>query len=381
MPVGFVIAASVVVSVVVWLLAIRYLFPLQSLDDAQVRNFMLATIACVSFPLVIWRGFSIDRRAKAAEIQTSTDSRRRQSEHFTTSAVMLYKTELSVRLAGIHGLWELAVEYPERYHPNVMQMLCGFVRKPAPLDWEGKLDFYCQRPDLDAMLTLIRQRSDEQFACEKNMRINLSNANLDGVDLRGAMLRKAIFRNTSLQHADLSYAHLQHASFERADLQHARLYKTDLKASSFNESMLEHAWLNHANLHMSTFDRTDLRSVSMRRADVSRTSFIDCQLHGARLSGADCRESRIRNYRYAEHGNGLTPETLRNAAVNGMDIRAWRTKRNDSQPNGFHPAAIFMSAILLKDEKVILPTINRIQINVSKIMSDKQWLAKGGRRL
>ena len=44
---------------------------------------------------------------------------------------MLGSNALAVRLGGIYALERLAEDDPEHYHVQIMQLVCGFVRKPT----------------------------------------------------------------------------------------------------------------------------------------------------------------------------------------------------------------------------------------------------------
>ena len=96
--------------------------------------------------------------------------------------------------------------------------------------------------------------------------LNLSNANLSGVLLARSSLRRTRFINANLRGAKLTAANLGGADFTGADLYRANLFK---------------ASLNQARLIKSNFTKANLSKADLSKAILSRANF-----NGANLSGA-----------------------------------------------------------------------------------------------
>ena len=134
---------------------------------------------------------------------------------------MLGSEVLSVRLAGIYTLERLARDEPEKYHVQVMRLLCAFVRYPT--EAEGRMSDSKDiqlgkrrcREDVQGAMRVIGGRSKAQIALEDNADFyfnlngaDLVRANLAGLDLTGAFLLKTNLRLASLAGTTLSGVHL-----------------------------------------------------------------------------------------------------------------------------------------------------------------------------
>jgi hypothetical protein len=101
--------------------------------------------------------------------------------------------------------------------------------------------------------------------CEnwKDMRANLSGADLRGANLRGADLSEA-----NLRGANLSEAYLHWANLHGADLSEADLYEADLSEANLSGADLRGANLSGANLSGANLRGADLRGANLRGADL-----------------------------------------------------------------------------------------------------------------
>lgn len=106
----------------------------------------------------------------------------------------------------------------------------------------------------------------------RNMRADLSRANLSEADLRGTNLRRADLRGANLRGANLSEADLIEADLSRADLRGA-----DLRG----------AYLSRANLIEADLSVADLSEAYLIKADLSRAKLSEAYLVETNLSGAD----------------------------------------------------------------------------------------------
>ena len=92
--------------------------------SATVRNIGLVIGGVVAILLAVWRSVVGSRQADTAE-------RGLLNERYQKGADMLGNHVLSVRLGGIYALQQLADEYPQQYHVQVMRLFCAFVRTPT----------------------------------------------------------------------------------------------------------------------------------------------------------------------------------------------------------------------------------------------------------
>ena len=187
-----------------------------------IRNLGLVIGGLIAIGFGIWRGVVAGRQAK-------TSQRGLLNERYQRGAEMLGSPVLAVRLGGIYALHRLVEEEPERYHVQIMRLLCAFVRNPTKDDnarpsggalGSGIID-YLLRQDVQAAVTAIGTRSDTDVELEKkeNFHLLLSCANLSGAYLQRANLSHAILFDT-----DLSRAYLERANLSDARLSYANLF-------------------------------------------------------------------------------------------------------------------------------------------------------------
>jgi hypothetical protein len=221
--------------------------------DGFLRDFILSFVAAVGAPFLVWRSIAHDRQssaellhAKAAKQQAEVAQQRaendklgRLTEVYAKSAEMFASGLLSVRLAGLYGLWDLAREYPQIYHVRIMELLCAATQNPSPLDKWGEKQTKgapaAYRPDIVSIISLIGWRNAEQIKYEKEngYRLDLRDSDIIGADFRGAnlsralfgraKLQSALFRGADLRGADLANFEGMFAAFEFADLRGARV--------------------------------------------------------------------------------------------------------------------------------------------------------------
>ena len=196
-----------------------------------IRNFGLLIVAVIALPLAIWRSIVAARQAETAK-------RGLLNERYQKGAEMLDSGGLSGRIGGIYALAGLAREDPKDYHTKIMRLLCGFVRHPfgdaveVALPTEGLspdakhasgFESYDEddydtggqlregvevrpqrvREDVQAVMTAIGERSNEQINAEEGEKYRL--------DLREADLRYVYLADANLERANLYRANLEGA--------------------------------------------------------------------------------------------------------------------------------------------------------------------------
>ncbi len=114
-------------------------------------------------------------------------------------------------------------------------------------------------------------------------RFNLANANLSGALMARAQLKGAKLSRANLRGAKLTAANLSGAELTGTDLYRATLFKADLSRASlmkanFTRANLSKAVLSHAVLSRSDFRGADLSSAQMAECVVYETVFGDTDL-------------------------------------------------------------------------------------------------------
>ena len=244
--------------------------------STTVRNVGLVIGGAIAILFAAWRSI-------VAEKQAATAQRGLLNERYQQGAEMLGSEQLSVRLGGIYALARLAREHPGDYHTQIMRLLCAFVRNPsgkpveAPLptndltaqaEFGGGFESYDEddydaggqlregvevrpqrvREDIQAVMTAIGQRSNEQINAEEGEKY--------GLDLR---------------EADLKTVYLADANLERANL-----YRANLEGAVIIGSNLDRAHLYEANLHGASLLGSTLRSSNLTVADLSAADLRKC---------------------------------------------------------------------------------------------------------
>lgn len=234
--------------------------------STTIRNLGFVIAGLVALPLAVWRARVADRQAEATQRQAETAHDDLRNRRYQESAAMLGSGVLTVRLAGIYALQQLAKDHPEQYHIEIMKLLCAFVRHPTKdkhLDptlsaEDGKDSASSEeqpnhklRDDVQAAMEAICACHARQLHLEaaENFRLDLR-----GADLKGAMLPGANFSGARLERANLRYAFLADAIFADADLSGVILVDADLSGAVFGDVTLVYAGL--VGWHLADADRT-----------------------------------------------------------------------------------------------------------------------------
>jgi uncharacterized protein YjbI with pentapeptide repeats len=115
---------------------------------------------------------------------------------------------------------------------------------------------------------------------------NLSGANLSRADLSWADLTRATLAGADLSQADLSEADLSGAYLTGVDLSRANLARADLTAAHLTGAHLTGADLFRAGLSEANLSRANLARANLSRADLSEANLSRADLSEADLTGA-----------------------------------------------------------------------------------------------
>ena len=131
-------------------------------------------------------------------------------------------------------------------------------------------------------------------AQHKEVRPDLSSADLGFADLSGADLSYANFSEATLSYANFSEATLREADLNRADLTGATLTGADLSFAGLSFATLNEADLSGANLRFANFSSADLSEANLSSATLRFAYLSEADLTGADLSSANFRRANLR---------------------------------------------------------------------------------------
>ena len=280
---------------------------------AAIRNVVLVVASVIALLLAMWRSIIADRQAAAAQAQLALAERESLDARYQKGADMLGSGSVSTRIGGVYALKRLAENRPERFHLQVMELLCAFVRNPPepkhphrPLgeDITGALDFIIYR-SADAIAieestrcTTPRAGPFTDFRDEEGFRVNLKGAILEGANLRSAKLREANLDNVKMvlvfgRDADFSGAqiltcNLTRSSFHGAIFDRATMNDVNMTNTSFQISSFMGAYMK-VDLSESDLSGANLTKAYLGSANLKHTSMNDADLSGARLERAPRR--------------------------------------------------------------------------------------------
>ncbi|MHC5655998.1 pentapeptide repeat-containing protein [Stappia sp. ICDLI1TA098] len=299
-----------------------------------LRNLGLLTLAVPALWLAWRRTNTASRQAETANRQQRVAERGLNVDRYQKGALMLESKELSVRIAGIYGLRELAISDPEESYIIVQSLLFAFIREKsreralkqpeAADEAEGAAEEHKASenlgPDVQEALTAATALpkaipGGRQLEAEAKWSPSLASANLSGVRLVGATLPGANLAQTNLSDAflakinlsgaDLYGANLSGARLFNANLSRARLARANLSDAGLDGANLSGARLAWANLSDAGLAETNLSGARLRRANLSGADLYRANLSGARLrranlSGADLAEANLSGADLAE---------------------------------------------------------------------------------
>ena len=258
-----------------------------------IRNLSLVGGGIIAVLLALWRSIVASRQADTAQRSMFND-------RYQRSADMLGSDALSVRIAGIYALEQLAKEHVSDYHITVMNVLCSFARFPTaddnlkeltpdiPLEIRETIreQLGLPRPDVSVAWQTIASRTSKGISIERSSKfvLYLRNAKAEGLETQDA----------NLSGAWLTRVNLSSAILPRADLSHARLRKANLSGVRLRNADLSHAKLWGADISNAILSRT-------------------------KISGTDFSGETAPNPAYGEPVRGLTQAQLSKAWADPSD--------------------------------------------------------------
>ncbi|MBU2967049.1 hypothetical protein, partial [Amphritea atlantica] len=178
-----------------------------SANHEQIRNIGLVSAALIGFPMLIWRTRIADKQTQISNRQTETSEASHIADVYTKAIEQLGakdgegKPHLELRLGGLYALERIA-KSNEIYHPQIMEVLCAYVRmrsgqvaanKPNENKMESQPEAHDEQSykiiqpetDIQAVITVIVRRNSD---FDGLLQLDLSDAQLSRYDLNGANL-------------------------------------------------------------------------------------------------------------------------------------------------------------------------------------------------
>ena len=330
------------------------------------RNLGLIALGVVGVGLATWRSILAHQQNKNAIAQRLISERGMNVDRYQKGAQMLESEELSVRIAGIYGLRELAISDPKESYIIVQSLLFAFIRekskarapRPASSDDEAEAEAGTRTahedlgPDVSEALdatTALRKAIPDAHHLEKEAQWcpNLAAANLSGANLDKASLSNANLDDGNLSRASLFRANLAGANLIAANMSHARLlgaelpgtvlFLANLSGTEFVRANLSGTDLLHANLSGAVLFRANLSGAMLEGADLS-----DANLDKANLSGADLGSANLSGANFS--GSVLDEHT------NLTGIWAWADRPPKNQPPEIEAAITYRDPAKRKED-------------------------------
>lgn len=145
----------------------------------------------------------------------------------------------------------------------------------------------------------VQEVANLSRSLERQVRINLSAANLQESDFAGVVLHNAKFKASALRRAHFTGADLtgstfeasdvREANFDRANLTDCAFYATVLAGASFRESVLVRTRVTASTVKGTTFRDARLTDVTLSKSDLRTGTFEHCLFHGVDFTLCDMR--------------------------------------------------------------------------------------------
>ena len=272
-----------------------------------IRNLGLVLVGVISAPLLIWRTLIASRQSKTGQKQAEIADKNHLAGTFSQALEQLgaYKNEhpiLEIRIGGLYTLEKIALSN-EDYHPQIMEVLCSYIR----LNHIAPSEPQTPRTDILAALTIIGRR-EIKFDNEKpdlsgcNFgAITIERLSLPSVNLSGSIFKGAILEWAHLTNANFTDANLIGVNFTAADFQGAHCGGANLTNANLNRAHCREADFMHGQLNKACLVGADLRGANLifahiEEANFDRTNLMGACLNSVKFDGVTGDNSYIKEY-------------------------------------------------------------------------------------
>ena len=302
-------------------------------NSETLRNVGLLVAGVFAFAIAIWRAKVADQQSLTAKVEAETSKQGLLYDRFQRGAQMLGSESLSVRLAGIYSLEQLAKDDPEQYHIQIIQSFCSFVTNPSRNSEPRELPSgqaanaeQATRQDIRAAMYALGKRSEvgKSLEREAEIRLDLRSASLVGCDLS-----EMDFSNALLGGADLTLADLFNCQLIRADLRQTILTKAKLGGTNFSGATLFSTNFSLATCEDAKFDNTSIYKSNLSGATLTKASFNGTIFSDTVLVNASLKEAAPSWAYFSTEENEL--------AALSVKIGLTQSQLNEAQWNSWTP--------------------------------------------
>ncbi|MEB3312041.1 MAG: pentapeptide repeat-containing protein [Snowella sp.] len=214
----------------------------------------------------------LELEKKTADKNLELADSKQITERFSKAVEQLGNEDsITVRLGGIYSLERIAKD-SKKDHWTIMEILTAFVREKSKNRESGS-----KIPqEIQAALTVIGRRNTENDP--KNVRINLSGANLNGANLSEGKFNNANFYKTNLVKAVFYKTNLVKAKFSEANVIEADFYESTAKEANFYETIATEANFYGSNLTKANFSEANLTKADFSGANLTKADFAEANL-------------------------------------------------------------------------------------------------------
>jgi uncharacterized protein YjbI with pentapeptide repeats len=267
----------------------------------------LTTIAALATSIVAVMALFHARASLEATLNELRMSQQTQvAERYARAITQIGSSSSIVRMGGVYAIERLMSDSPGDQRVLV-ETLAGYVRAHTPPTEPAQPLSDRVRPaaDVQAVLTVLGRRDTRH---DKDVVVNLDEANIGAADLHGARLAHARLAKANLTRADLSMADLT-----GADLLGAQLGGVRLNGARLVDAHLDPANLTGADLSGADLTGADLSNKGLTRRGATREQIAT--IPSAGLASADLTRADLTNTNLAgvdlRTTTGLTTEQLR----------------------------------------------------------------------
>lgn len=265
---------------------------------------------------------------------------------------------IEIRLGGLYALERIAHDSIQgdsgRDHLTVMEIVCAYLRENAPAAdltaTEGVFTFKKPRTDIQAAVTILGRRSDQQRAHEarRQFRLDLRGVDFDGCDFRRGEFSAAQFHRCRFEAAFFDNARLHGCQFHGSLLNHASFRDSELVGANLDRVTINRLVPRSGGMNMS-LNMAIIRGISLAGADLKALDYLgeaevlnqtfvtkDTQLHHSVDSHRDDLAKKQSEFRLAKRSTDTERLKAATAALADLGITYWSPYDRYDGATGFY---------------------------------------------
>jgi hypothetical protein len=289
------------------------------------RNIGLIALGAVGLGVATWRSIIAHRQNQNAVEQRRISERGLNVDRYQKGALMLESPELSVRIAGIYGLRELAMSDPDESYILVQSLLFAFVREKSK-----------SRALKQPVSSEIAENADGTDSIFEEPAADLNEALRVAQALRTMVPAAGQLEDTVAWLPDLTDANLSGPEIYITNLSNASLGESNLSGVVLINSRLSGSFCLGTNFSSAQFVRADFSGSFLYKADLSSVNIVYADIRDANLSYANISGANIEDV-----GTNVHTEFFR--------IWAWADRPPRNMPPEIEAAIIYLDPTERKD--------------------------------